>query len=110
MLKIKNIDKLVGHEFLVGYENWKVVSVVSDIDYPNTYSIQLVKFVTIYDPMTFNPHKKMIANGAILLERTQKNGAYKMWNSKDNKDNYLALDISLMDTMDKLIKAIEFIL
>ena len=109
MLKIKNIDKLVGHEFLVGYENWKVVSVVSDIDYPKTYSIQLVKFVTIYDPMTFNPHKRMIENGAILLERTQKNGAYKMWNSK-HKLSHLELDISLMDTMDKLVKAIEFIL
>ena len=109
MLKIKNIDKLVGHEFITTNSNWKVVSVVSDIDYPKTYSIQLVKFVTIYDPMTFNPHKRMIENGAILLERTQKNGAYKMWNSK-HKLSHLELDISLMDTMDKLVKAIEFIL
>ena len=109
MLKIKNIDKLVGHEFITSNSNWKVVSVVSDIDYPKTYSIQLVRFNTIYDPMTFMPHKRMVENGAILLERTQKNGAYKMWNSKDTI-NYLALDISLMDTMDKLIKAIEFIL
>ena len=109
MLKIKNIDKLVGHEFIMSNSNWKVVSVVSDIDYPKTYSIQLARFNMIYDPMTFNPHKRMVENGAILLERTQKNGAYKMWNSK-HKLSHLELDISLMDTMDKLIKAIEFIL
>lgn len=109
MLKIKNIDKLVGHEFIMSNSNWKVVSVVSDIDYPKTYSIQLARFNMIYDPMTFMPHKRLAENGAILLERTQKNGAYKMWNSK-GRGNYLALDISLMDTMDKLIKAIEFIL
>ena len=109
MLKIKNIDKLVGHEFIMSNSNWKVVSVVSDIDYPKTYSIQLARFNMIYDPMTFNPHKRMVENGAILLERTQKNGAYKMWNSK-HKLSHLAMDISLMDTMDKLIKAIEFIL
>ena len=109
MLKIKNIDKLVGHEFITGYSNWQVVSVVSDIDYPKTYSIQLSKWVSVYDPNTFSPHKRMIENGAILLERTQKNGAYKMWNSK-HKLSHLELDISLMDTMDKLIKAIEFIL
>ena len=109
MLKIKNINKLVGHEFIMSNSNWKVVSVVSDIDYPKTYSIQLARFNMIYDPMTFNPHKRMVENGAILLERTQKNGAYKMWNSK-RKLSHLELDISLMDTMDKLIKAIEFIL
>jgi hypothetical protein len=109
MLKIKNIDKLVGHEFIMSDSNWQVVSVVSDIDYPKTYSIQLARFNMIYDPMTFNPHKRMVENGAILLERTQKNGGYKMWNSK-HKLSHLALDISLMDTMDKLIKAIEFIL
>ena len=109
MLKIKNIDKLVGHEFIMSDSNWQVVSVVSDIDYPKTYSIQLARFNMIYDPMTFNPHKRMVENGAILLERTQKNGGYKMWNSKHKLSN-LAMDISLMDTMDKLIKAIEFIL
>jgi hypothetical protein len=109
MLKIKNIDKLIGHEFRMSDSNWQVVSVVSDIDYPKTYSIQLARFNMIYDPMTFNPHKRMVENGAILLERTQKNGAYKMWNSKHKLSN-LAMDISLMDTMDKLIKAIEFIL
>jgi hypothetical protein len=109
MLKIKNIDKLVGHEFIMSDSNWQVVSVVSDIDYPKTYSIQLARFNMIYDPMTFNPHKRMVENGAILLERTQKNGGYKMWNSK-HKLSHLAMDISLMDTMDKLIKAIEFIL
>jgi len=109
MLKIKNIDKLVGHEFITSNSNWKVVSVVSDIDYPKTYSIQLARFNIIYDPMTFMQHKRLAENGAILLERTQKNGAYKMWNSK-HKLSHLSLDISLMDTMDKLIKAIEFIL
>ena len=109
MLKIKNIDKLVGHEFIMSDSNWQVVSVVSDIDYPKTYSIQLARFNMIYNPNTFSPHKRMIENGAILLERTQKNGAYKMWNSK-HKLSHLELDISLMDTMDKLIKAIEFIL
>ena len=109
MLKIKNIDKLIGHEFRMSDSNWQVVSVVSDIDYPKTYSIQLARFNMIYDPMTFTPHKRMVENGAILLERTQKNGAYKMWNSK-HKLSHLELDISLMDTMDKLIKAIEFIL
>jgi hypothetical protein len=109
MLKIKNIDKLVGHEFIMSNSNWQVVSVVSDIDYPKTYSIQLARFNMIYDPMTFTPHKRMVENGAILLERTQKNGAYKMWNSRSTL-SHLAMDISLMDTMDKLIKAIEFIL
>jgi len=109
MLKIKNIDKLVGHAFIGTSSNWIVVSVVSDIDYPKTYSIQLARFNMIYDPMTFMQHKRMVENGAILLERTQTNGAYKMWNSK-HKLSHLALDISLMDTMDKLIKAIEFIL
>jgi hypothetical protein len=109
MLKIKNIDKLVGHEFITSNSNWQVVSVVSDIDYPKTYSIQLARFNMIYDPMTFTPHKRMVENGAILLERTQKNGAYKMWNSRSTL-SHLAMDISLMDTMDKLIKAIEFIL
>ena len=109
MLKIKNIDKLIGHEFRMSDSNWQVVSVVSDIDYPKTYSIQLARFNMIYDPMTFNPHKRMVENGAILLERTQKNGVYKIWNSK-HKLSHLAMDISLMDTMDKLIKAIEFIL
>ena len=109
MLKIKNIDKLVGHEFIMSDSNWQVVSVVSDIDYPKTYSIQLARFNMIYDPMTFAQHKRIAENGAILLERTQKNGAYKMWNSK-HKLSHLAMDISLMDTMDKLIKAIEFIL
>jgi hypothetical protein len=109
MLKIKNINKLVGHEFIMSDSNWQVVSVVSDIDYPKTYSIQLARFNMIYDPMTFAQHKRIAENGAILLERTQKNGAYKMWNSK-HKLSHLAMDISLMDTMDKLIKAIEFIL
>ena len=109
MLKIKNIDKLVGHEFIMSNSNWLVVSVVSDIDYPKTYSIQLVRFNIIYDPMAFTPHKRIAENGAILLERTQKNGGYKMWNSK-SKLSHLVMDISLMDTMDKLIKAIEFIL
>jgi len=109
MLKIKNIDKLVGHEFIGTSSNWIVVSVVSDIDYPKTYSIQLARFNIIYDPTSFTPHKRIAENGAILLERTQKNGGYKMWNSK-HKLSHLELDISLMDTMDKLIKAIEFIL
>jgi hypothetical protein len=105
MLTIQNIDKLIGHQFSNG---WEVVDILLHYN-QKIYSIQLGRFVTIYDPMTFTPHKKLTENGAIFLERTQKNGGYKMWNSRSTL-SHLAMDISLMDTMDKLIKAIEFIL
>jgi len=113
MLTIKNIDKLIGHQFT--QPHWERAWEVVDVNENNergfaAYEINLAKFNTLYDPMTFNQHKRVSATKMIVLNREQMDGKYEMYESPFTKGNTLELDISLMDTMDKLIKAIEFIL
>jgi hypothetical protein len=110
MLTIKNIDKLIGHEFtkLHTERNWEVIDILPYHN-ENRYSIKLGKFITIYDPNSFSPVKRIIETNTIILDRIQRDGKYTMWNG-DDKINNLAMDISLMDTKEKLIAAIEFIL
>ena len=113
MLVIKNIGELIGHQFtkLHTERNWEVADIGFDTDYPNTYSIYLGKFTPVlYDPMTFMPQRKVLESKTILLKREQTDGTYALYDGKDTLRNYLALDISLMDTKEKLIAAIEFIL
>lgn len=111
MLTIQNIDKLIGQEIRQSHweYTWEVVNVLGSMQPPYEYRIQLSRFNTIYDPMTFTPHKRLAESKTIILEREQKDGHYKMYNPTDNT-NSLNLDISLMDTQNKLIAGIEFIM
>ena len=107
MLTIKNIGELIGHKFEDG---WEVINIdTTEIDYPNSYSIQLGKGIMIYDPNTFIPHKRMTSTKTIILDRMGFKGTYRMHNLKD-VTNSLSLDISLMDKKEKLIAAIKFIM
>lgn len=113
MLVIKNIGQLIGHKFtqLHTERNWEVADIGFDTDFPNTYSIHLGKFSPLlYDPMTFSPTRKLLETKTILLKREQSQGTYALYDGKDSVRSHLALDISLMDTKEKLIAAIEFIL
>ena len=111
MLTITKIDKLIGHQFN-GADGiiWEVADVLGSVQPPYEYRIELGNYSPrLYDPMTFNSTRKLLGTKTIILEREQKNGHYKMYNPKDNI-NSLNLDISLMDTQNKLIAAIEFIM
>lgn len=113
MLVIKNIGQLIGHKFMQLHteRNWEVADIGFDTDFPNTYSIHLGKFSPLlYDPMTFSPTRKLLETKTILLKREQSQGTYALYDGKDSVRSHLALDISLMDTKEKLIAAIEFIL
>jgi hypothetical protein len=108
MLTIQNIDRLVGYQFT---NAWEVV----DINENNqrgfaAYEINLAKFNTIYDPNTFAPHKRVSATTMIVLNREQMNGKYEMYESPYRQGHSLQMDISLMDSMSKLIAAIEFLI
>ena len=112
MLTIKNIGELIGHKFIEPHleSAYEVIDIsTTEIDYPNSYSIQLGRFSTIYDPMTFSPHKRLISTKTIILNRMAFKGVYRMHNIND-VTNSLRLDISLMDTKEKLIAAIKFIM
>ena len=112
MLTIKNIGELIGYKFMELHleSAYEVIDInTTDINYPNCYSIQLGRFSTIYDPMTFSPHKRLISTKTIILDRMGFNGAYRMYNIND-VTNSLRLDISLMDKKEKLIAAIKFIM
>ena len=107
MLTIKNIGELIGHKFEDG---WEVISIdTTEIDYPNSYSIQLGKGIMVYDPKTFIPHKRMTSTKTIILDRMGFKGTYRMHNPTDVTYS-LSLDISLMDKKEKLITAIKFIM
>ena len=108
MLTIKTIGELIGHKFEDG---WEVTNIdTTDIDYPNCYSIQLDRFgPMIYNPMTFNSHRKLMGSKWLILNRMGFKGTYRMHNLKD-VTNSLSLDISLMDKKEKLIAAIKFIM
>ena len=113
MLTIKNIGELIGHKFIEPNTDvlYEVIDIsTTDIDYPNSYSMQLGRFATIYDPNTFYPHKRLVGVKTIILDRIQTNGAYKMWNSNNTSTLSLELSISLMDRKEKLIEAIEFVM
>ena len=107
MLTIKNIGELIGHKFDDG---WEVINIdTTEIDYPNSYSIQLGKGIMVYNPMTFTPHKRMTSTKTIILDRMGFKGTYRMHNPT-HVTNSLSLDISLMDKKEKLIAAIKFIM
>ena len=108
MLTIKTIGELIGHKFEDG---WEVTNIdTTDIDYPNCYSIQLDRFgPMIYNPITFNSHRKLMGSKWLILNRMGFKGTYRMHNLKD-VTNSLSLDISLMDKKEKLIAAIKFIM
>ena len=113
MLVIKNIGQLIGHKFtqLHTERNWEVADIGFDTDFPNTYSIHLGKYSPLlYDPITFNATRKLLESKTLILKREQVNGTYALYDGKDSVRSHLALDISLMDTKEKLIAAIEFIL
>ena len=108
MLVIKNIGQLIGHEL---QNNWEVADIGFDTDFPNTYSIHLGKYSPrLYDPITFNSHRKLLETKTLILKREKVNGTYTFYDGKDSVRSHLALDISLMNTKEKLIAAIEFIL
>lgn len=108
MLVIKNIGELIGHKLP---NDWEVADIGFDTDFPNTYSIHLGRFSPIiYDPMTFTPQRKLLSSKTLILKREQSNGTYALYDGKDSLRNHLALDISLLDTKNKLVAAIEFIL
>ena len=108
MLVIKNIGELIGHKLP---NDWEVADIGFDTDFPNTYSIHLGRFSPrLYDPITFNSHRKLLASKTLLLKREQSNGTYAFYDGKDELRNHIALDISLLDTKNKLVAAIEFIM
>jgi hypothetical protein len=107
MLTIKNIGELIGHKFEDGFEVLNISTV--EIDYPNSYSIQLAKYTLLYNPMTFTPNKRISESRTIILDRMGFKGAYRMWNPI-HIQNSLRLDISLMDKKEKMIAAIKFIM
>ena len=113
MLVIKNIGELIGYELtqLHTERNWEVADIGFDTDFPNTYSIHLGKYTPLlYDPITFNSHRRLIDHKTILLKREQCQGKYTLYDGKDKVRTHLELDISMLDTKEKLIAAIKFIM
>lgn len=113
MLTIKNIENLVGHVFSKPHteRDWEVIGIITNsIESVNVYSIELAKFALIYDPMSFAPHKKMIEKTIIVLERDCIDGGYKLYNIKNGLRDHLNMEKHMLNSMNKLILAIDFIM